>query len=75
MSKEMYKELSSWLQRSSNFSHQQLVVLHVFEELDRYDSIETLRVEFVVYYVPSYDREIRQALAARLGVNVLLLRT
>ena len=51
--KYVHKELSTRLQRSGNFSHKELVILHVLEELNGDDSIEYLGIKLVVYNVPS----------------------
>lgn len=34
MSKDVYKELAGWLESSSHFGHEKLVILHVLKELN-----------------------------------------
>ena len=47
MGEDMHEQLALGLQRAADLGHEKLVVLHVFEELDRDDSIKGCRLELV----------------------------
>lgn len=42
----------------SNFVHQKLVVLHMFEKFNGNHTIETAFLEFVAYHIPSDDLQV-----------------
>lgn len=77
MCEEVDKELSCGLEKGGYFGHQQLVVLHVLEELDAEDAVEFLferrAAEVVGGDVAGDYLEILEASFLRLRVDVLLL--
>lgn len=73
MGEYVHEKLPTRLQRSCDLPHQELVIFHVLEQLDRYDSIESSLLEFVVYHVSRNELEIQQALRLRFLVDICFL--
>ena len=62
MVEDMNKALPLWLQGPCDFGKKKFVILHVFEEFDRYYSVIDRRFKLVSYYVPCDNIEVGQVL-------------
>lgn len=69
------EQFPTWFEQRGYLGHEQLVVLHVLEQLDGDDSIEVAEQwKFIVDNVTSDHREIGQTFGSRLRIDIRLLR-
>ena len=71
---DVNESLPLGLQRPRNLGHEQFIILHVLEELDRDDAIKRLRFELVIHHIARDDLQILQPLFFGLPIDVELLR-
>jgi hypothetical protein len=69
----VHEELPTRFQGARYFGKQGLVVFHVFEQFDGYDSVVLFRFEFIIDHVAGDDAEVREALGFGDGVDVFFL--
>jgi hypothetical protein len=65
MSEDMDEQFTTGFQSSSNLLHEQLVVFHVLEQLDRYHSIERLRLELILNHISGNYLKIGKSFGSR----------
>ena len=61
MGENVNDKISTRLQGARNLRHQELIILHVFEKFDRYHTIKSTFIKFVVHDISSQDPNVRKS--------------